>query len=89
VKNVHLKIGDYHLKSHTFVIEMGSCDIVLGVEWLCKLGPITIELKELYMSFQHDGYRYNFQGITTNSLEIMSSYQMEKLLKKGHSNIIS
>jgi hypothetical protein len=29
-KNVHLKIGDYHLKSHMFAIDMGGCDIVLG-----------------------------------------------------------
>jgi len=29
-ENVHLQIGDYHLKSHMFVIDMGNCDIVLG-----------------------------------------------------------
>jgi len=31
-ENVHLQIGQYHMKSHMFVIDMGSCDIVLGVE---------------------------------------------------------
>jgi hypothetical protein len=31
-ENVHLQIGDYHLKSHTFSIDMGSCDIVLGAD---------------------------------------------------------
>jgi hypothetical protein len=30
-ENVCLQIGDYHLKSHMFSIDMGSCDIVLGV----------------------------------------------------------
>jgi hypothetical protein len=29
-KNVRLQIGDYHLKSHIFSINMGDCDIVLG-----------------------------------------------------------
>jgi hypothetical protein len=29
-ENVHLKIGDYHLNSHMFAIDMGGCDIVLG-----------------------------------------------------------
>jgi hypothetical protein len=29
-ENVHLQIGDYHLKSHMFAIDMGGCDIVLG-----------------------------------------------------------
>jgi len=31
-KNVHLQIGEYNLKSHMFSIDMGGCDIVLGVE---------------------------------------------------------
>jgi hypothetical protein len=29
-ENVHLQIGEYHLKSHMFSIDMGGCDIVLG-----------------------------------------------------------
>jgi hypothetical protein len=29
-ENVYLQIGDHHLKSHMFAIDMGSCDIVLG-----------------------------------------------------------
>jgi hypothetical protein len=33
-ENVCLQIGQYHLKSHMFSIDMGGCDIVLGVEWL-------------------------------------------------------
>jgi hypothetical protein len=40
-ENAHLQNGHYHLKSHTFAIDMGGCDIVLGDEWLCTLGPIT------------------------------------------------
>jgi hypothetical protein len=30
--NVHLQIGDYHLKSYIFAIDMGGCDIVLGAD---------------------------------------------------------
>jgi hypothetical protein len=30
-ENVHLQIGEYHLKYHMFAIDMGGCDIVLGV----------------------------------------------------------
>jgi len=50
--NVCLQIDHYHLKSHMFGIDMGGCDIVLGVKWLCTLGHITMDFKELYMSFQ-------------------------------------
>jgi hypothetical protein len=51
-ENVRLQMGDYSLKTHMFSIEMGGCDIVLGVEWLQTLGPITMDFHELYMSFQ-------------------------------------
>jgi hypothetical protein len=41
-ENVCLQIGDYHLKSHMFSIDMGSCDIVPGADWLRTLGPILM-----------------------------------------------
>jgi hypothetical protein len=88
-ENVCLQIGDYHLKSHMFSIDMGCCDIVLGADWIRTLGPILMYLKELTMKFDQAGQKYKFQGIIVSSLEIISSHHMEKLLKKGHSSLIS
>jgi predicted aspartyl protease len=51
-ENVRLQIGQYNLKSHMFAIDMGGCDIVLGVEWLHTLGPITMDFKDLIMKFR-------------------------------------
>jgi len=53
-ESVCLQIGHYQLKSHMFSIDMGGCDIVLGVEWLHTLGPILMDFKELTMQFQHE-----------------------------------
>jgi hypothetical protein len=50
-ENVHLQIGDYHLKYHMFDIDMGGCDIVLGIEWIRTLGPILMDFKDLTMQF--------------------------------------
>jgi hypothetical protein len=80
-ENVRLQIGDYHLKSHMFSIDMGGCDIMLGADWLRTLGPIVMDFKELTMQFDQEGHQYKFQGITTGSPEIISSHRMEKLLK--------
>jgi hypothetical protein len=88
-ENVNLQIGDYQLKSHMFVINMGGCDIVLGTDWLRTLGPILKDFKDLSMQFDQEGHKYKFQGITTSSPEIISSHCMEKLLKKGHSSVIT
>jgi len=88
-ENVRLQIGQYHLTSHMFAIDMGGCDIVLGVEWLRTLGPILMDFKDLSMQFQQEGQQYKLQGITAGSPEIISSHSMEKLLKKDHSGIIA
>jgi hypothetical protein len=88
-ENVRLQIGDYHLKSHMFAIDMGGCDIVLGADWLRTLGPILMDFKHLTMQFNQEGHQYKFQGITAGSPEIISSHRMENLLKKGHSGVIS
>jgi hypothetical protein len=63
-ENVCLQIGDYHLKSHMFSINMGGCDIVLGADWIRTLGPILMDFKELTMQFDQEGHQYKFQGIT-------------------------
>jgi hypothetical protein len=42
-ENVRLQIGDYHLKSHMFSIDMGGCDILLGADWLRTLGLVVPE----------------------------------------------
>jgi hypothetical protein len=88
-ENVRLQIGDYNLKSHMFVIDMGGCNIVLGVEWLRTLGPILMDFQNLTMQFDQGGHKHKFQGITAGSPEIISSHRMEKLLKKGHSGVIA
>jgi hypothetical protein len=41
------------------------------------------------MKLDQEGQKYKFQGIIFDSLEIISSHRIEKLLKKGHSVIIS
>ena len=54
-ENVCLQIGDYHLKSHMFAIDIGDYDIVLGADWLRTLGPILMDFKELTMQFNQEG----------------------------------
>jgi hypothetical protein len=42
-----------------FSIDMGGCDIVLGVEWLRTMGPILMDFKELTMQFHQEGQNIN------------------------------
>jgi hypothetical protein len=88
-ENAFLQIGQYRLKSHMFSIDMGGCDIVLGVERLHTVGPILMDFKELTMQFQQEGQQYKFQDITSGSPKIISSHCIKNLLKKCHLGIIS
>jgi hypothetical protein len=63
-ENVHLQIGQYHLKYHMFSIDMGNCAIVLDAKWLHTLGLILMDVKESTMQFQQEGHKYKFQTIT-------------------------
>jgi hypothetical protein len=53
---------DYNLETNMFSIAMGGCDIVLGVEWIHTLGPITMDYQELYMSFTQNSHTYTLRG---------------------------
>ena len=61
-ENVRFQLGDYHLKTHMVTIYMGGCDMVLGVEWIQSLGPITIDFKELYLSISQASYTHTLKG---------------------------
>ena len=80
---------DYHLKTHIFSINIGGCDIVLGVEWLRTLGPIKMDFQELYMKFKKNDHMHTLRGLQAGALSIISSHLMENLLKKGHLGVIT
>ena len=50
-ENVKLQMGDYQLKTHMFSIDMGGFYIVLGAEWLCMLGLITMDFRVFFLCF--------------------------------------
>lgn len=56
-------MGEYQLKTYVFFIYKDGCDIVFGVEWICKMGLVTMDFKELYMSFTKKVHVHTLQGI--------------------------
>jgi hypothetical protein len=88
-ENVKLQMGDCHMKIHLFSISMCGCDIVLGVEWLFTLIPITMDYQDLYMRLTQEAHHYTLRGFQVGSPEIIISHRMEKLLKKGHHGVIA
>ena len=48
-----------------------------------------MDFKELYLSFTHESHTHTLKGIHVGSPKIISSYQIEKLLKKGHYGVLA
>lgn len=88
-ENNKLQMGDYHIKTHMFALNMGGCDIVLGVEWLRTLGPITVDFQELYVSFKQNDHMHTLCGLQAGAPSIINSHRIENLLKKGHHGVIA
>jgi hypothetical protein len=81
-------MGDYNIKTHMFVVNIGGCDIMLWASWLHTLGPITMDFKELHISFVKDSHIHTLKGHQVGPLVVISSHRMEKLLNKGNFGII-
>ena len=82
-------MGDYNLRFDMFSLTLGGCDVVLGSQWLCTLGPILWDFAELWMQFSPDGHKHTLKGLQLGSLSIISSHRLEKLLKKSSHGVIA
>lgn len=55
--------------------------MVLGVQWLKKLGPTTFEYENLTIQFNYGGEMLQLQGLTRNSLPDLKMITLERLIK--------
>ncbi|KAJ0020707.1 hypothetical protein Pint_31653 [Pistacia integerrima] len=54
-----------------YVLTLGGCDIVLGVQWLRTLGPILCDFVQLRMEFTLLDFKHVLQGITPTEVSLM------------------
>lgn len=53
------------------VIQLGSCDMVLEIQWLSTLVPLFWDFKKLVMEFAIDGERVQLKGIPTQEMKVV------------------
>lgn len=62
----------HHFQADFMVISLGCHDIVLGMQWLHTLGPITWDFQELQMQFKWGRKKVLLHGIKSGSVrEVM------------------
>ncbi|XP_026459273.1 uncharacterized protein LOC113359927 [Papaver somniferum] len=77
------KLNKYGFKGTFHVLPLGGCDVVLGVQWLETLGPITWDFKHLTMDFKRDGEHIRLEGDKKNKVKLANINSIQKLLNKG------
>ncbi|VFQ77747.1 unnamed protein product [Cuscuta campestris] len=65
------------------LIPLGSCDIVLGVQWLSTIGTIKWNFKDLQMEFQFKGKGHVLRGLQGPKVKILEGSQLPKALTEA------
>ncbi|CAH1437342.1 unnamed protein product [Lactuca virosa] len=80
VKDFCWTIQGMEFKADVYLVPLGGCDMVLGVQWLSTLGPILCDFKHLTMQFNYQGKKMVLRGSKSPKLSIIKAQQLGKLM---------
>jgi hypothetical protein len=66
-----------------YVVDISETNIIMGVQWLSTLGPITTNYKtmEMYLTTE-DGRRVTLKGMTRESPRIVTAKNMHAIFRR-------
>ena len=82
-KGVQLAMQACHIITNLFLLTLGGCDVVLGVDWLRSLGTIKWNFADLYMKFSMHGKAHTLQGLKQQKKNSGRSKFGKKCLEQG------
>ncbi|XP_074363636.1 uncharacterized protein LOC141704251 [Apium graveolens] len=65
------------------LISLGSCDMVLGIQWLSILGPVYWDFKKLKMEFILDDEQISLKGIPQKKVKVIEGHPSVKLMQNA------
>jgi len=70
------------------VLELGGCDMVLGVDWMRTVGPLTFDFNKLEVTVEVEGKKQTLVGsLKSGEYRIITGKKLQKLLAKGKDHI--
>ncbi|XP_026378571.1 uncharacterized protein LOC113273010 [Papaver somniferum] len=86
--SLHAPLG-YQFYEDFRLLPLGGFDMVLGADWLRKLGDVVFNFSKLSVSFVHHGKHIKLQGITNSpSLLMMSGSAVKRFIEKTTHGLI-
>ncbi|XP_017436729.1 uncharacterized protein LOC108343145 [Vigna angularis] len=64
-ERVMIEIGETEVAERFYLFELGGVDVILGVEWLEKLGEVTLDWGKLTMVYHQGGRKIMVKGDPT------------------------
>jgi hypothetical protein len=83
ISGMKLTLGRHELIKDVYVMDLPDTNIILGVQWLNTLGPITTNYKTMEMSFTEEGGRkVVLWGMTGNVAKVVTAKRMEAIFQR-------
>jgi hypothetical protein len=80
ISGMKLTLGRHELIQDVYVMNLPDTNIILGVQWLNTLGPITTNYKTMEMSFTEEGGRkVVLRSMTRNATKVVMTKRMEAI----------
>lgn len=88
-KNFEWQMQGTDFKADMRVLPLQGCDMVLGIQWLSTLGPITWDFQNLCMEFHLNGKKHVLRGGKKEENSLVGSSKMNRILKKSVSGVLA
>jgi hypothetical protein len=83
IPGLKLTLCRHELTQDVYVMDLLDTNIILGVQWLSTLGPITTNYKTMEMSFIEEGGRkVVLRGIIGNPAKVVTAKRMEAIFRR-------
>jgi hypothetical protein len=83
ILGMKLTLGKHDLAQDFYVMYLPDTNIILGVQWLSTLGPITTNYKTMEMSFtKENGKKVSLRGMTRNTPRVVTTKRMEPIFRR-------
>jgi hypothetical protein len=80
---VSIRVQRNNFCTEFYVLTLGGCDLVLGIQWLRTLGPIIWDFLKLTMLFSWKGEQILLQGLTPTEISVAEGSKFLRSSNKG------
>lgn len=78
-EQVALEMGEAKVVERFYLFELGGVEVILGVEWLEKLGEVTVDWRELTMKYRQGDKRITLKGDPTLERRVVGPQALQKI----------